>query len=104
MEAYRENPEIANSPKLAILAVWKAEGLGRILGDKLGEFSDFLISASSNETITRCLRSLKEDGTIQLTEEKAKRRQEREQDWRQYWGNERRSREGFWGGGDGSNH
>ena len=91
-EAYRENQEIADNPKLAILAVWKAEGLGRILGDKLKEFSDFFMSASSNETITRCLRSLKENGVIQLTHKKVKERQEREQDWRQYWGNERRSK------------
>ena len=66
------------------------DGLSEALGDKIGAFKSWFLSATSPETITRCLRALKENGTITLSPEQAKQRQERENEWRKYWGNERR--------------
>jgi len=92
-ELYHTNPGIADSEKRAILEYWKAyDGLGEILGDKLPQFTAWFFKSTSNETITRCLRALKEDGTIQLASEKIQERQEREQEARQFWGNEARQR------------
>ena len=93
-ELYQKNPNIAESEKRVILEYWQAyEGLSQALGDKLTQFTSWFLSATSPETITRCLRALKEDGTTRLSLEKANQRQEREQEWRQYWGNEKRLRE-----------
>ena len=87
-ELYFKNPEIAKSEKRVILEYWKVyDGLSEALGDRINPFANWFLSASSPETITRCLRALKEDGTIRLSPEKARQRREREQEWRQYWGN-----------------
>ena len=92
-ELYHNNPNIAESEKRAILEYWKSyDGLAEVLGDKLTQFTSWFFNATSPETITRCLRSLKEDGTIELTPERIKQRQEREQQYRQFWGNEARQR------------
>jgi hypothetical protein len=92
-ELYYRNPSIAQSEKRIILEFWQVcEGLTQILGDKSPDFISWFLKATSPETITRCLRSLKEDGTVNLTPDIAKRRQEREQEWRTYWGNEKRGR------------
>ena len=86
-ELYHENPEITKSEKRVILEFWKAyDGLPQILGEKLDSFTDWFLKTTSPETITRCLRALKEDGTILLDPEKIKQREEREQEWRQFWG------------------
>ncbi|MFC1871654.1 hypothetical protein ACFLYF_04565 [Chloroflexota bacterium] len=87
-QLYFKNPEIASSEKRVILEFWKAyDGLQEVLGNKTEVFTSwFLAEATSNETITRCLRALKEDGTIPITPEKAKQRQEREKEYRRYWG------------------
>lgn len=93
-ELYHENPEIAQSEKRVILEFWKTyEGLPQILGDKLNPFVSWFLGATSPETITRCFRALKEDGTVKLNHEDREKRQEREQEWRQYWGNEKKLRE-----------
>ena len=90
-QLYFKNPEIANSEKKVIIEYWKAyDGLREALGDKIEPFRSWFLSSTSPETITRCLRALKEDGTIVLSPEKAKQRQEREREWRMYWGNDRK--------------
>lgn len=94
-QLYFKNPKVADSEKRVILEYWQAyEGLSEVLGDKLSSFISWFLSATSPETITRCLRALKEDGTIVLSPEKTKQRQEHEQEWRSYWGNEARQRGG----------
>ena len=87
-ELYHNNASIADSEKRAILEYWKAyDGLGEVMGDKLADFTAWFFKSTSNETITRCLRALKEDGTIQLSPENVKQRQEREHQHREYWRN-----------------
>ena len=87
-ELYHLRPDIAKSEKRTILAFWEAyERLSDILGEKWNDFVDWYLTATPNETITRCLRSLKEDGVVVLTDGEQRRRQEREQDWREYWKN-----------------
>jgi len=94
-QLYFKNPSIAESEKRVILEYWQAyEGLAEVLSDKLRAFVTWFFDASSPETITRCLRALKEDGTIKLSPEKNKQRQEQEQEWRSYWGNEAKQRGG----------
>ncbi|MFC2012648.1 hypothetical protein ACFLVU_05915, partial [Chloroflexota bacterium] len=94
-QLYFKNPQIAESEKKVIASYWQVyEGLAAILGDKWQSFYDwFLSAATSSETITRCFRALKTDGTIKLDPEEQKQRQEKEQEWRQYWGNERIQRD-----------
>lgn len=93
-ELYFKNPKIAESEKRVILEFWRVyEGLDQVLGDKLTPFISWFSTATSPETITRSLRALKEDGTISLSPENTKKRQEKEQEWRSYWGNEKRLRE-----------
>jgi hypothetical protein len=92
---YFKNSVNVETEKRAILEYWKAyDGLSDTLGDKLPDFTEWFLRATSPETITRSLRALKEDGTIQLSPEKEKQRQEREQQYRSFWGNERGMREG----------
>ena len=89
-ELYHRKPEVAQSEKRCLLEFWATyEGLSSLLGDKWSSFADWFLRATSPETITRCLRALKEDGTIEMSSDGRKSRQEREQQWRQYWGNEK---------------
>jgi hypothetical protein len=89
-ELYQNEPKIAHSEKQCILQFWTAyEGLHSLLGDKFPDFSDWFLEVTSPETITRCLRSLKEDGTIQLTPQQRQKKQKHEQEWRQHWGKQR---------------
>ena len=97
-ELYYAEPEIAKSEKQCILGYWaKYERLEAILGEKWDEFKDWFTKATSLETITRCLRSLKETKTIDVTPEDEGQRREQESGWCRYWGNEKHLR-----GGDGS--
>ena len=90
-ELYFKNPRIAESEKRVILEYWQAyEGLSQVLEDKLNPFISWFFRATSPETITRCLRAIKEDGTIMMTREQAKQRQDKEKEWRTYWGNDKR--------------
>ncbi|MFC2045327.1 hypothetical protein ACFLUH_01445 [Chloroflexota bacterium] len=90
-ELYHKKPEIAYSERKCILEYWSAyEGLSALLGNMWQPFTDWFLNTTSTETITRCLRSLKEDGTITLTPENQKKRQEKQNEWRQYWSNQRR--------------
>ena len=87
-ELYQNNPNIAQSEKRAILEYWKTyDGLSEVLGDKVTQFTAWFIKATSNETITRCLRLLKQDGTIKLNPDQLQKRQERQQQYRSYFGN-----------------
>ena len=89
-ELYSEKPQIADSDKRACLEFWQNyEGLADVLGEKLPSFISWFYSATSSATITRCLRGMKQDGTIPLTPEKQNYRQENAQNWRQYWSNGR---------------
>jgi hypothetical protein len=93
MELCGNNPEIAENKKLLLVEFWRAyEGLAEVLGDKIDSFISWFGRCTSPETLTRCLRSLKEDGTIKLAPDKVEQRQEQEQDWRLYWGNQSRER------------
>jgi len=95
---YYQKPEVFEKEKQVILEYWQTyEGLGNILKDKLPVFTDWFKSITSPETITRCLRSLKEDGTIKLDPEQVQQRQEQGNHWRQFWSNEKQTRETSWG-------
>ena len=84
-ELCRNNPEVAQYEKKCLLEFWDTfENLSPILADKWQDFTDWFMRATSPETITRCLRSLKEDGTIVLNPESAQHGQEH--DYRQFWG------------------
>lgn len=84
---YYKNPKAFEKEKQVILEYWLTfEGLDEVLKDRLTAFIEWFKTATSPETITRSLRSLKEDGTIHLSVEKVKERQEREQECRQFWG------------------
>ena len=90
-ELYHDNPEIAQSDKRCLIEFWSTyEGLSDLLGDKWQGFVEWFLKTTSPETISRCLRALKEDGTITIDPEKAKQRQEQENDWRHYFGSEKR--------------
>ena len=90
---YYQKPEAFEKEKQVILEYWQTyEGLGNILKDKLPAFIDWFMSITSPETITRCLRSIKVDGTVRLGGEQIQQRQEREQEWHDFWGNEARQR------------
>ena len=90
---YYKKPGIFEKEKQVILEYWQTyEGLDGILECKLSAFIDWFKSTTSPETITRSLRALKEDGTIRLNQEQKEERKEREQEYRQFWGNEKRLR------------
>ena len=96
-ELYYKKPDIAKSEKRCLLEYWSNyERLEAILGDKWQEFEEWFIGATSPETITRCLRSLKENGTILVAPKDERRRREQENGWCRYWGNEKR----LWQGDD----
>jgi len=96
-ELYYNKPDIATSEKRCLLEYWaNYERLEAILGDKWHEFEDWFIGATSPETITRCLRSLKENGTILVAPKDEKQRREQENGWCRYWGSEKR----LWQGED----
>jgi len=91
-ELYHKSPDIAQSEKLCLLEYWSQyEGLSILIADKWPIFIEWFFNTTSPETITRCLRSLKEDGTIALTPEQTEKRQERENSHRKYWGNDKRN-------------
>ena len=84
---YYKNPEVFKKEKQVILEYWRNyEGLDDVLKDKLPSFIEWFKTNTSPETITRSLRALKEDGTIKLSPEQVQQRQEREQEYRQFWG------------------
>jgi hypothetical protein len=94
-DLYEKNPDIIKSEKRCILEYWGTyEDLPSILGDKWEPFKGWFTRATSPETITRCLRALKQDSTISLTNKERNERREREEEYRQYWGND------LWGGRD----
>ena len=96
-ELYYKKPDIAKSEKRCLLEYWaNYERLEAILGDKWHEFEEWFIGATSPETITRCVRSLKENGTILVAPKDERRRREQENGWCRYWGNEKR----LWQGDD----
>ena len=91
---YHKQPEIAQSEKQCLLEYWATyEQLSDLLDGNWQKFVDWFTHATSPETITRCLRALKEDGTIKLKPEDKKQRQEQQEQWRQFWGNEKGLRE-----------
>ena len=90
-ELYFNNPEIAQSEKRCLLEFWSTyEDLSQLLGDKWEQFTEWFMKATSPETITRCLRSLREDGTVKLNKEQQEQRQEVSNTWREYWARKRK--------------
>ena len=88
---YRNHPEAFDSEKQLMIKYWEFyEQLDAVLGDKLEAFRSWFIRCTSPETLTRCHRALKEDGSIPFTDKEQKQHQEQEQQWRSYWGNEKR--------------
>ena len=90
-ELYYGNRQFFDNSKQVIIEYWKVyEGLPQVLGDKLSDFLAWFSTATSPETITRCTRALKEDGTIAVDAENSEQVKRQEQQWRGYWGNEKR--------------
>jgi hypothetical protein len=90
-EMYYTNPETVKSEKRCLLEYWATyERLDSLLGEKWEVFRDWFTKATSPETITRCIRSLKEDGTIITTGKDKEERREQQNGWCQYWGNHKR--------------
>jgi hypothetical protein len=98
-ELYHYHPEYFDKEKTVILQYWlEFDGLREVLGHRANEFIEWFRNATSPETITRCLRALKEDGTVKLSDKNIKRREERQLDWQKYWGNDARNRNCLFGG------
>ncbi|MFC2024422.1 hypothetical protein ACFLTJ_02445 [Chloroflexota bacterium] len=94
-ELYYIDPDAMKSEKQCMLAFWSQyEQLDSILGDKWEAFQDWFNGCTSTETITRCMRSLKEDGTVSVTPNDNSRRRDNAEGWCRYWGNEKRLEEG----------
>jgi hypothetical protein len=92
-ELYFENPQVIENEKRALLEFWQSyEGLSQILGEKLTPFKSWFFTSTSPETVSRCLRALREDGTITLTPENKNIRDKQEQQCRSYWSNEKTKR------------
>jgi len=66
-DLYFNNPQALKSEKSSILSYWSEfEHLQDVLSENCEAFEQwFLNKATSPETITRCRRAMKEDGTIQ---------------------------------------
>lgn len=93
MHLYRNHPEAFDSEKELMFKYWEFyEQLDVVLEDKYEAFKSWFLRATSPETLTRCHRSLKEDGSIKLTTEEKGQRQESGNHWRQFWSNEKRFR------------
>ena len=64
-ELYFNNPQALESEKRCILEYWSTyENLPEVLGDKSEDFARWFVRVTSPETITRCRRAMREDGTI----------------------------------------
>ena len=87
LDAYRENPNISDNPREAMLVVWESEGLSEILGDKYELFRDFFLKCTTPETISRACRKLKAEGRISETKDKFEERRQQQDIWRKYMGN-----------------
>jgi ABC-type transporter Mla subunit MlaD len=87
LACYGQDPKVADSDRLLILAVWELEGLAEVLGDRLEAFADwFKDSATSTETITRAGRKLRSQGLMKQSPEIAQARRQLAEAHRQYWG------------------
>jgi hypothetical protein len=90
-EMYYTNTETVKSEKRCLIEYWATyEQLDSLLGEKWEAFRDWFMKATSPETITRCLRSLKEDGTIRTMDKEREKRRDQQNGWCQYWGNQKR--------------
>ncbi|MFC1862160.1 hypothetical protein ACFLX6_02610 [Chloroflexota bacterium] len=89
-QLYYKKPERFEKEKQVILGFYQEyEGLSELLCERWESFVDWFMKAPSPETITRCLRALKEEGTITLNSEQVKQRAEQEHEFRQFWGTEK---------------
>jgi hypothetical protein len=88
LHLYHRLPEAFKNEKQILLVYWSHyEGLDEILGDRLEVFTDWLIkTATPPNTISRCHRGLKEDGSIPLAPKEKDHRQEQANGWCNYWG------------------
>ena len=88
------NPDIVTDERKVLLEYWRTfDNLDSILGDKLPDFLSWWEHATLPETLSRCLRSLKEQGTVKVTHEDELQKHKQEQQWRSFWGNEKGMRE-----------
>lgn len=86
IDLYHQNPIIFNSIKRTLIEYWKTEGLGQVLGDILPAFESWwLSSATTSETLTRCIRSLKERGVIELSDQEERERKEAQELYRDFY-------------------
>ena len=87
-ELYYNNPEAFTSEKRCILEYYETfEHLSDVLGDKLAPFKAWFYKATSPETISRCRRSLREEGIIKLASEEAEQKQNKMEQWQDYFRN-----------------
>ncbi|MFC1945119.1 helix-turn-helix domain-containing protein [Chloroflexota bacterium] len=92
-ELYYQDPDIVTSEKRAILSFWQAyNGLSGVLGNKTVEFTSWFYNATSPETITRCLRALKEDGIIRTSQSQKDEQKRQQSEWAKYWAIDKDSR------------
>ena len=90
---YLKSPDIAESDRTCLLQYWSTyENLSALLGDRWKPFVEWFLDATPPATIARCMRSLKEDETIPLTDEQVELRQAQDNTHRKHWGKERRLR------------
>lgn len=83
---YQRDPSIAHSEKKTILAYWKAyDGLASHVVNDIHAFEEWYLTATSNESITRCLRALREDGTLKASQDEINRRQQQAREYRRFW-------------------
>ena len=93
-ELYFNNPQAFKSEKRCMLEYWSTyENLREILGYKWEDFNTWFMKTTSPETITRCRRAMKEDGTIKLSPRESENGKEQELLWRDYWRNNKQNRE-----------
>jgi len=90
LQILKERPELAEDVKALLLAVWEAEGLAAVLGERLEAFREWWLTYGTTvEAITRERRRLIEDGLVRLSPRAEAERRAKEQQWHR-WAQERK--------------
>ena len=93
-ELCKNNPNIVTDERHILVEYWRTfDNLDAVLEDRLPNFLSWWERATLPETLSRCLRSLKAEGIVKVSPEVEQQKQEQENQWRQYFGNEARIRE-----------
>ena len=92
LHLYHKNPDTFNREILILIEYWcHYDGLEDILAEKLEPFKSWCFNrATPPNTISRCHRALKEDGSIPVSSKEQDDRREQESQWRNYFGNEKK--------------